>query len=144
MERRRPGEVSREGSGGGAADAWGTGCGARHGPPEAIPPPWETGVLSQGGGGAGDPRSLAGPEAEPSRPRLGGHRLPGVRGVRGRPEGSRGPLRGAWTPRPTAGPLTRALTGLVSLGTEKEDVSVPGVGPWPPGQARIDAPFPWS
>ena len=43
-----------------------------------------------------------------------------------------------------AGPLTRALTGLVSLGTEKEDVSVTGVGPWPPGQAGIDAPFPWS
>lgn len=95
VERRRPGKVSRDGSGGGVADAWGTGCGARHGPREAIPPPWETGVLSQGGGGAGDPRSLAGPEAEPSPTLTGRTPPPGWPG-RAKPAGmvSRaGPLR---------------------------------------------------
>lgn len=95
VERRRPGKVSRDGLGGGVADAWGTGCGARHGPREAIPPPWETGVLSQGGGGAGDPRSLAGPEAEPS-PTLAGRTPPPGWPGRAKPAGMvprAGPLR---------------------------------------------------
>ena len=95
VERRRPGKVSRDGLGGGVADAWGTGYGARHGPREAIPPPWETGVLSQGGGGAGDPRSLAEPEAEPS-PTLAGRTPPPGWPGRAKPAGMvprAGPLR---------------------------------------------------
>ena len=46
VDWRRPDKVSRNGSGGGAANAWDTGCGGRHGPREAIPPPWETGAES--------------------------------------------------------------------------------------------------
>lgn len=100
---RRP----REPAGGGATETWrgkwggaGRGAeprGARAGRPagagaERSRPLWEIGMLSQSGGGAGDPGSPAPPEAEPCRD-LGwvAASRPGVWGVRNPVEWSCGP-----------------------------------------------------
>ena len=128
---RRP----REPAGGGAAE---TGRGKRGGrgrrgrrraghglPSRARParsapaPSGKLGCWVRAGAGRATGGAQRDPRPSPPRLWLGGHRLPGVRGVRSRPEWSRGPVPCVWTPRPTAGRLTRTLPDLVALGNRE-------------------------
>lgn len=102
---------------------------------ERYRPLWEIGMLSQSGGGAGDPRSPARPEAEPCRDLGWMDAAPQGSGASETQwNGRTGPVPSISTPRPLGGPLTRALPGqrIAMSGTKKEDVPVAGYGPWLP------------
>lgn len=127
MARRLPGAVSGVAAGRGAAARGERAAEPGSGLAECSRPPWGTGVLSQSGGGAGDPRSSARPDADPPRIRAERTRPPGVWGIRSRAEWST-PSIG------TLGPSARALGVLAMSGTDKEDVLVAECGPWRPGE----------
>ncbi|KAG8514161.1 Exportin-T, partial [Galemys pyrenaicus] len=137
VARRRLGAVSGSGACGGASVTRGTDRRGRHRPARSCPL-WETGMLSQSGGGAGDLKPTApGTLAGRTQP-------PGVWAVRNPCNGRAGPV-----PPSRFSPRSRlshqqpgALQGLAALGTKEEDVSVTASGPCYPGETGC--PVPWS
>lgn len=109
VARRRPGAVSRvrAGAGWGPTPLRAPAAQLGKARAERSRPLWETGMLSQGGGGAGDLKSPGSPEAEPSQTWWSGHRLPVFGACETRGTGRVGPSPASGLLAPRSAPCPR-------------------------------------